>query len=287
MEELSRILLKWLKPILIVCAISAVGSAIISLTLPEYFKSTVTFLTANPHALDRESLFKMEIGDHPVYLYGGGNDNNRILTLAESRHVENYLIDKFNLYEHYEVDSLEPLAEFEVKEELRDHFKVLKTVHGNLQIEVTDKDKDFAATMANDVITRLDELNMEVIRRKKYDVLKVYEKHLTEQKDEVEKWRDSLQSIIQINPDDTVSYNVVESLVNSALGQYTSVKIIYEQYLPALQTKWSTIYILEEAVPAVKRFKPVRSMIVLTGVLLSLLVMVIISVFVEKYRELT
>lgn len=287
MEELSRILLKWLKPILIVCAISAVGSAMISLTLPEYFKSAVTFLTANPHTMDRESLFKMEIGEHPVYLYGGGNDINRILTLAESRQVENYLIDKFKLYEHYEIDSLEPLAEFEVKEELRDHFKVLKTVHGNLQVEVADKDKNFAATMANDVITRLDELNMEVIRRKKYDVLKVYEKYMGEQKDEVTKWRDSLQSIIQINPDDTVNYNIVEGLVNSTLGQYTSVKIIYEQYLPALETEWSTMYILEEAVPAVKRFSPVRSMIVLTSVLVSLLIMVILSVCVEKFRELT
>lgn len=285
MKEIYGMFLKWLKPIILVCCIAAVGSAAIAFLMPEYYRSNVTFLVANPHTMDRESLFNLNTSKAPVYLYGGGEDVDRILTLSKSRHVENYLIDKFDLYERYEIDSLSPTAEHAVKEALRERFQVVRTNFDNLDIVVTDKDKAFAATMANDIIQRLDALNIEVLRRKKHDILNIYELYIEDKQQEVTDLRDSLQQIAQLHPDDSVNYNLIEGLVGTAMSEYTAVKTMHEQYLPSVKTDWSTVFIVEPAVPALKRFKPVRSIIILNAVWITLLAMSIMAVFIEMFKK--
>ncbi len=285
MEELIRILLKWWKPIAIASILAAMGSAIVSFTLPEVYLSHVTFLTANPHIFDRNSLFRTEVGENPVYLFGGGNDMNRVLTLAESRGLENYLIDKYKLYEHYKIEENNPQKEFYVKEKLRENCKVLKTSKGMLRIEVQDKEPVFAAEMANDVLSRLDVLNKEIIMEKKSDMIKIYEQNVKERKDNLALLKDSLINMIKRDPEDTVNINMMESMVETAYGKYSSLNTIYEEHQAGLNQNFSTMYIIESAVPAVKRHKPVRSIIVMTGTLLTLLIMCFAAVFIEKFKD--
>ncbi|MBK8474495.1 MAG: hypothetical protein IPL33_21245 [Sphingobacteriales bacterium] len=45
---------------------------------------------------------------------------------------------------------------------------------GMLQVIVTDKDPQFAATMANDIVARLDTLNLQVVTEKKRNIEKLY-----------------------------------------------------------------------------------------------------------------
>lgn len=286
MEELIAIIKKWYKSILKVCLIALIGSAIISVLLPEYFTSQVTFIPANPHIMDRSNVFGNKGGDETVYLFGGPNDINRLMSLMTSRSLEEYLIDKFDLYKHYDIDTTDVQKQYWVKLEMREYVNLVRTSEGMLQVVVTDKDPQFAATLANDIVGRLDSLNRQIVTEKKRNLEKLYEKEVNDKRYEFDMIKDSLLRTVRDTPRDTVMAKILKDVLRNTMGEYTGMKNLYEQHKSALNQAFSTIYIIEEAEPAVKRSKPVRSRIVITTTLITLLAMLIAAVFIERYKGL-
>ncbi len=284
MEELLRIILKWLKTIIVVVGIAAVGSAIISLLLPAYFTSSTLFQVSNPHMMDRGALFSEEL-KNPVYLFGGKGDTDRILTLAESRTLYNSVVEKFDLYNHYEVDQEDPQKAYWVAQALSDHYKILKTAEGMMQVEVIDKDPELAANMANFITKSLDTLNKRIITEKKVGLSELYEKEIAENKAKVEQLSDSLKRTVLANPDDTITVTLLSQMAEAAIEQFDKISTIAKEHNSALNQDYSTLYIIEEAVPAVKRSSPVRWLIVVSATLLTTILMIFIVVFVEKFKE--
>lgn len=285
MEELIRIILKWFKPIALVCGLAIVGSAIVSFMLPAQFDSTTTFLTTNPHLMDRTHLFNVSGGKNPVYPFGGKGDINRLLTLGESAGLKNYMIDKYKLYAHYEIDEADPQKSYWVNEAFDDHVKLVKTPKGMIELTVTDKDPTFAANVANDMAKKMDELNKGIINEKKKDQLALYQQKLIEKNEEIKVLKDSLNNLISTNPKDTVTSNTLAVLLKSTLSEYTDIQTIHSQQQSTLNQEYSTLYIIEQATPPVKRSKPVRWLIVLSTTLITLVVMMIVAVFSEKMKE--
>jgi len=285
MEELIRILYRWLKPIGIVSAIAAVISAIVSLLLPEYFLSTAIITPINPHLMDRTSLFSVEGGETPVYLFGGKPELNRLVTLSQSRALESHLVNKFRLFEHYDIDTTDKLKDYWVSEELRSHFKTVKTPDGLLKIEVIDKDPALAAQIANEIVTQLDTLNKLVIMEKKLGFTSLYAREAEVAEIRLETMRDSLIRSIENNPKDTVTAHVLERIIRKAVEEYNSANTIYKQHLSAIHQPYSSVYIIESAVPAVKRIKPVRWLIVVSATLVTLASMMLMAVFIEKFKD--
>ena len=79
------------------------GSIIIVLLLPVYYQSSTIFLAASPDILTDRGLFGTATRDPQQF--GNNNDNDRFLTIAESDELASYLINKFDLYQHYDIDS--------------------------------------------------------------------------------------------------------------------------------------------------------------------------------------
>ncbi len=286
MEELVRILLKWYRKILLLSALAAVLSAFVAFLLPEYYTASNIFIPANPHLMDRTNLFSLQGKDETVYLFGGPNDIYRIFTMAQSRKLENYIIDKFNLYNHYEIDTTDRVAEYWVKEALHSYFKLQKTPQGMVEVAVTDKDPVFAADMANAIVQRLDTLNKEIVFENKRKTLKMYANQKEVKYHELQMLKDSLLSSIKQNPKDTITAKLLKDVIKGVMGEYNTSKIIYEQQLTAVNEPFSTIYVLESAVPPVKRSKPVRWVIVLSATLAAFLAGILYALLAERYKEI-
>lgn len=285
MEELIRILYKWFKPISIVTGIAAVLSAVISLILPQYYLSYSSVIPINPHLMDRSSLFSLEGGETPVYLFGGKGEINRLLTLSQSRALEGHLIKKYNLYAHYKIDTTDKLKDYWVTEELRNHFKAVKTPDGVVNIEVMDKDPNLAADMANEVVGLLDSLNKGIMMEKKVILTDLYAKEVETARTHLDVMRDSLIRTINNNPDDTVTAHLLERVIRKAVEDYNFSNTLYKQHVAAINQPYSSLYVLEKAVPAVKRFKPVRWLIVVSATMVTLASMLLIAVFIEKFKH--
>ena len=157
-----KTLFKWKKQIFITCLIAGIGGVIISLVLPAYYESTTVFLVASPDQAKPELLFG-ETGNELEY-YGEDEDIDRILTIAESRELSDYLVQKFNLYQHYDIDSTKVKAPYYVRLALSKHYDVKRTSKDAIELTIEDKDRELAAEMTQSARVKIDEIAQRLIK---------------------------------------------------------------------------------------------------------------------------
>jgi capsule polysaccharide export protein KpsE/RkpR len=186
-------LFKWKKPILITTAIGAVGSIVVSLLLPVYYESVTTFYAASPDLAMPERMFGAT--NEAMEYYGEDADIDRIMTIANSNELADYLIKTFNLYDHYDIDSTNAKAPYYVQLKLSKLYNVQKTKFDAIQLAVEDKDREQAAAMANAARLKIDEIAQRLIKTSQTELLRTYESNIREKESQLKELNDSLMTL--------------------------------------------------------------------------------------------
>ena len=190
-----KTLFKWKKQIIQVCLIAAVGSIIICLLMPNYYESSTVFYAASPDLAKPDGI---GTNDRDKEYYGESEDMDRVLTLCESNAIADYLINKYNLYEHYEIDPDHPKAGHKVRKTLSKLYKVIKTKYDAVQITVEDKEPEIAMNMVNDARRLVDSLGQSLIKNSHLQSIAKQKKLLTGQRKNLRVLGDSLAVLRQI-----------------------------------------------------------------------------------------
>ncbi len=155
------ILLKWKKFIIINLLIVSIGATVYSFMIHETFKSTATLMLPGEKEMGLGSLLgggsALSFG---AQLLGGGNTNEDvILGLLNSRTIIEKIVNKFKLYDYYEI-----------KDE--NYEKLMKSFSGDLifsvnefgfiDIHVINESPDTAAEMANYFARLADSMNIKL-----------------------------------------------------------------------------------------------------------------------------
>ena len=164
-------LLKWRKPITRICLIAGIGAAIISFFLPNYYQSTTVFYAASPDNGKPNPVGELE-KDRDIY--GEDTDNDRILTIAQSNELAEYLINKFKLYEHYDIDQSKRKSKDKVRKRFRKLYNVEKTKYEAIEISMEDTDSLMAAAITNAARIRTDEIAQSLIKASHAKVMESY-----------------------------------------------------------------------------------------------------------------
>jgi capsule polysaccharide export protein KpsE/RkpR len=186
---------KWKKIILITCLVTAVGTAIITLLLPVYYKSTTIFYAASPDLAIPESIFGTS-AKAPNY-YGTENDMDRLLSIAKSGELATFMIDSFNLYEHYGIDRNSPLGPYNIRLKFAKYFDVVKTKYDAIELSVEDQDKELAARMANAARERINFLGQKLIKDSQAKIIVTYEDNIKQKETDLLTLSNSLQQVRQ------------------------------------------------------------------------------------------
>ncbi len=186
-----RILYQWRKPIILTCLIAGFGTAGISLLLPNYFKSTTVFFAASPDQFKPELLFSRSAEMRAEY-YGNENDIDRMLTLADSNELADYLIDSFNLHEHYRINPDLPKAPYRIRKKFRSYYEVVKTKRDALSLSFESRDRELAAEVANAAREKLNQLAQELIKQKQVKALQAYQMTIKDREAQLTLLGDSL-----------------------------------------------------------------------------------------------
>lgn len=164
--------------------------AVSSLFMPNYYQASTTFLAASPDQAIPDLALGM--GKREAQIYGGQGDINRVLTVGQSGELEDFLINKFNLLEHYQIDPNQKKAQYKVKEEIRDLLKIIKTDKDAIQITVEDKNPEWAALIANTTREKIDEISQDILKASQKNLLANYDRKILEKEDLLKKLTDSL-----------------------------------------------------------------------------------------------
>lgn len=186
-----RTIFHWKGPILIISVTAAVGTALISLLLPNYYQATTVFYAASPDLAKPEILFNRGTQLRSFY-YGGESDIDRILTIGESADLLNFLVDSFDLYQHYQINPDRPKAQYRVQEELLDLYEVTKNKRDALELSVEDKSSEQAAQMANAAREKINSLAQQLIKKNQERTLKAYRNSIQTKRKELQLLGDSL-----------------------------------------------------------------------------------------------
>ncbi|MCF8246521.1 MAG: hypothetical protein K9J37_15320 [Saprospiraceae bacterium] len=184
---------KWKKIILLICGVTAVGAAIISLVLPVYYKSTTIFYAASPDLAVPEAIFGTS-GTAPDY-YGTENDIDRILSIANSGELTAFMVDSFDLYKRYDIDPKSLRGKYYVGLEFQGHFDVVKTKYDAIELSIEDRDQEMAAKMTNAARNYINMLAQRLIKESQAKTVHTFEENIKQKEADMKMMNDSMQHI--------------------------------------------------------------------------------------------
>lgn len=181
------------KFILTITGIVFVGSVIIALLLPVYYKSSTIFYAASPDLSNPDKMFGGGSGESQYY--GTNDDVDRLLTIAQSNELLDYMINEFHLYKHYDIDSTSPKSSFYIREKLLGLYNVQKTKYDAIQLSVEDKDPKIAADMANAARDKISLIAKNLVKSSQKQQMDTYKSSIKESTAQLNVLGDSLASM--------------------------------------------------------------------------------------------
>ncbi len=181
----------WRKYIIGITFAAALGTAIISLLVPVYYKASTLFYAASPDLASPEQIFGTTTTN--TRYYGTDSDRDRLFSIARSSVVTDYLIQQFGLYEHYEIDSTQPKAAYKIQERLLKLYTIEKTKYDALDLSVEDQNPELAAQIANAARDRINQEAQRLIRESQRKILATYKEAIAEQRAYLKQMEDSLK----------------------------------------------------------------------------------------------
>ncbi|MCB0520661.1 MAG: hypothetical protein H6577_09155 [Lewinellaceae bacterium] len=238
---------KWKKIILYTCLATFIGACIIVLLLPVYYKSTTVFYAASPEMSYPEKLFGRTT--EAAKVYGGETDRDRILSIAKSGELTQFMVDSFHLYEHYDINPNKRFAAYYVAEEFSDHFEVLKTKYDAIELSIEDTDKELAARMANAARDHIAFLAQKLLKESQEKILNALSSNITDKEKQLDVLNDSMQAMRQrygVYNTEAQSEGLSQLVIEAESKLYnTEAKV---EALEAVKFKRDTINLLKASV---------------------------------------
>ena len=103
-------------------------------------------------------------GNTDFKYYGTTDDVERLLTIATSGELVDYMVKEFNLYEHYEMDSTGAKSAFYIAEKFNGLYNVQKTKYDALALSMEDQNPELCAKMANAARKKIESINLQLAK---------------------------------------------------------------------------------------------------------------------------
>jgi len=300
-----RIVLKWKTPILILVVVAGIVAGLFSVfVMDEYFLSWSTIYPTNQYVNDRNVIFNSMSSSGQVEYFGSKGDVNRVITIANSEPIIDYIIDSFKLVDHYKIDRSKAYWKTKVRKKFDKNYEAIKTEHDAIQISMFDTDPKLASDMVNAVVEKVDEENKSHVNETKKNLYDLISSQITEQQKNVTTYGDTLAILsaqykikvssgapgtVIVDGNDAQAVQKYKELLakqENAEKELNNRINIKQQMEVALKSNSSSLFVVEKATPADRREKPVRSLVVLITMLLTAFISIIGVLLIEQLKDL-
>ena len=231
-------------PLILVSFIAAVASIIVSFTITPKFRSTVVMYPTTSASISKNLLADNYGGRTTLYEIGEEEKSEQLIQILNSDEIRDRIIEKYNLFEHYGIDSTSKFPLTQIYAEYNSNIKFRITEYLSVVIDVLDKDPQFAADLANDISSLVDTVYNNMYKQRAIDALQLVEKECIHLSENLEILQDSMQSIraLGINVYESQSERLYEGLAQAINEGNNSAQRIIENKLDNL-SKYSGAYI--------------------------------------------
>ena len=307
-----------LKFLCIVFVASGVLATIISLFIPNYYKSEVLLLPSEFNSLSKATINEGDSRD--IFLFGTEKESEYIMEMLTSWQIIEKTANHFNLKKHYGLKNTK-LDKERMVLKLEKNIKVKRSNYLGAKLQVWDKDPKYACDMANYMIELLQDLRFQMKKAKADSIVLSIEKSRKQVREEILTLTDSLQKLQsetglyyphlvtdrfaqQMAKDVSTGNNLAVERLENKLKQMSPKSALISELIVDLEQKskmmraWDEAYhkavfdsqsnipvdfIAQYATEAAEKDKPKRSLIVLIAALACTLIAAEVLVIKEKY----
>lgn len=284
------------KTILWVTLISGLLTALVMWLKPNYYASRALFYPVNNALLSPI----VDLRDHSQGYYGNDKDVDRLLSIATSIHLETFILEKFNLAEHYRLPFDTAIEKHRVYEKFRKLYSIRKTPYDAIEVIVEDTDRSMARDITSGIVQRIQEQASVIVKTSQATMLETMSSDLQVKTTRASILTDSIKKIRQLYriydtnaQAEALATMQIEhqgsSQVSSMIADYNkgiddirrlqivldemNRSIIHQQIeLNKVQTSYESdyggIHIIEEAVLPLQKSRPRRSLYILGAMVL-------------------
>ena len=286
-----------LKTLIAVGFLAAVAASGVSLMLDEYYESTVVMFATSQHSLGEQ--FFEETKKNDLLAYGETEDAERLLQILNSHRIRNRIIEKYDLYTHYNIDPSEPGAKTDMALTYGSNVSANLTRFGSIRVQVLDTDPELARDMANDMAFLVDSVANSMRNERANEAYKLALGALAQTSEQIAQAEDSLATLHAMGIYDFETqvegltaqygmavasgrtsaanilkrdlerlgtlangYNNLSAYLEAAYEQQSLLKKRVELMRVDAETQLSSSFIVDYASAADKKAKPVRWLIV-------------------------
>jgi len=304
------------KIVILVTAVGAVASLIISLLMTPIFRSTAIVF---PTASSTVSFSEQRNAKENAVDFGEEEQAEQLVQILQSSKIRDRIVEEFDLMKHYDIDANDKNKRFKLVEQYGSNFSYTRTRYGSISIDVLDEDPELAAKMANRVVDLIDTVKNEMLHQRAIEAFKVSQRKRTmlqTEMDELSAKIDSLANIGVMSIDSRAglyqayvdSKNAAEKQdiklrldINEKLGslydklehlrreKITNMEVFMATYEQTESDAYAVLnhkFVVESAVVADKKDKPKRMIVVLLGLIGTFVFIVFALLLREKLSEL-
>ncbi|HNV51666.1 MAG TPA: Wzz/FepE/Etk N-terminal domain-containing protein [Tenuifilaceae bacterium] len=153
-SDIINALWNFRKILILITFLAFIASTIAAFLIEPKFKSTSIIYppVANQASKELFTLMKQE----GLTVFGETEEAEQFLQILTSRTLKDSVINKLNLMNNYGIQPNEKHAKFKIYQRYDDNVRVKPTQYQSVMIEVTDRNPDMAAKIANTVVDLCD-----------------------------------------------------------------------------------------------------------------------------------
>lgn len=313
---------KWRKPLIIIGLLAVIISSVVSLFIPDKYKSTVILFPTSTNAVSKALLSENTSAKQDILEFGEEEQSEQLLQILNSSQIRSKIIEKFDLMTHYGIDKEGKYRMTNLVNEYNSNITFRRTEYMAVEISVLDEDPQMAADIANAISELLDTVKNQMQHERAVQALRIVENEYSGLKLQVKQMEDSLDALRRLGINDyetqAEAYNTQLAIAlaknNIAgvraieeklklLGEYggnyvslrdelehekkqlSAVKAKYEEAKVDAEQELPAKFVVDRAYKAEKKSYPVRWIIVVVSSLSALFTAIVFLVIVDNIRK--
>jgi uncharacterized protein involved in exopolysaccharide biosynthesis len=174
------LILKWRRPVLTITIAACLLSVVVSLLLPNIYRSTTVFYPTNLPDLETAVNPALIINGEKLTLSTNSDDADRLVSIGQSQPLVKAIIRQFNLTKRYGYSPTDTsdIVRQEVLEQFLYNYNITPNDRSAIEVWFQDPDKYFAARVANAIAQQIDLTNRQLTRQNQQHITETYAQRL-------------------------------------------------------------------------------------------------------------
>lgn len=182
----------------IILIASTLISVIVSFNIQEKYKSIAVVYPSNTSSVAKALISTRLGGKTDIMEFGEEEKSEQLLEILNSDRVKSALIKKFNLLEHYKIDTAAGSTPmYDLHSTMKDNIRFAQNKNMAVEIIVYDHSPDTASLIASEILNILDSTYNEIQRERTVQAYQLVKESYETMQKEIKIHEDSLKLIMQ------------------------------------------------------------------------------------------